>query len=269
MRYILAIFLFLFSLCLPETAAAHRPYVEKQGTIKGFDGKNIIVEYLYGDGIFAKDPMRIQLRHENGGLIAATNVTDFGIAYCKTLDYCYLTTYGALFPFPHVLQVDVKNLSYPPPPLEAHSESEKSSWEAYHRDGKVKRLSSIVLGYPELSKNSQQGLKEAPILTQIAFIPLVIFYNLHLIALGFIVGYISHLFGWLMARGKKAEGKTRKAVLYFASILFFMLYGITTLALILLIGLYQPFLFAIIGLGLGMRKRQKKDPATQPAPETA
>lgn len=269
MRYILLIFPLLFGLCFPEPAAAHRPYVEKKGMFKGADGKNIIVEHLYGDGIFAKDPMRVQLRHENGGLIAATNVTDFGFAHCKTLDYCYLATYGTLLPFPHVMQIDVKNISYPPVPLETHDENEKNKWRAYHQGGKEKHLSSIALDYPELFKNSQQGLKEASLLVQVAFIPLVIFYNLHLVAFGFIIGYISHLFGWLMARGQKTQNKTRKAALYFTGILFFALYGVSTLLLVLLLGLYQPPLFTLIGLWLGMRKHGKKNTTTPPMPESA
>ena len=54
--------LLLLIIVVAAPAHAHRPYLIKQGTITGPDGRKIIKEIRYGDGIFVTDPGTFQLR---------------------------------------------------------------------------------------------------------------------------------------------------------------------------------------------------------------
>lgn len=248
-------------------ANAHRPYVEKKTTLNGPDGKDIFIEYLYGDGIFAKDPMRIQLRHQNGGLIAATNVTDFGLYYCPQIENCYVATYGIIIPFPRVFRVDAAKISYPPPPFIPPNEESQADWQNYHTNEKAKRLASYSFGYPEMERDSQQGLETASALAYIAFIPLVFLANLYLVILGFLLGYAGRLMSWLASRGKKAPNKTEKSVLYLTCAIYSAMYILFMVVFLLMLGLYEPYLFTAIGLWLGLREKKKQLPTTTESPQ--
>ena len=91
------------------SAEAHSPHAIKVNTIKDPNGNPLIVEKLYGDGIFGPDPTRLQIRNRHGVVIARSTTDSSIFAFCPELQFCW-AFHNAIGL--QALKLDYKNLSY-------------------------------------------------------------------------------------------------------------------------------------------------------------
>jgi hypothetical protein len=91
-------------------ASAHSSYAVKVKTLEDPNGSSLILEKLYGDGIFFADPVKVQIRNKNGVVIAQSKTaTHIGI-FCPYIQFCWAFPYETLFVNP--IYLDFQKLNY-------------------------------------------------------------------------------------------------------------------------------------------------------------
>lgn len=86
----------LFALSITSPAFAHDPYLIKEGYLKDPQGRSLIKERLYGDGIFSDDPERFQIRSSTGALLAYTEADTHVAYFCPHVKFCLAVPYSQL-----------------------------------------------------------------------------------------------------------------------------------------------------------------------------
>jgi len=137
-----------FVLLFSGAANAHRPYFRVYSDWIKVGADEYQVQGWYGDGIFIGDPVRVILRHRNGGMAAWTDFFMQASAFCPSLDFCWGFTYGPLGLFPDIWRLDPSAIKRP----EAVADPEDGYSLGYPTDLKSEpqgfTSSSNVLMYP-------------------------------------------------------------------------------------------------------------------------
>jgi hypothetical protein len=166
MKFYLTVFILLiFAVLIPSSAEAHSPYAVKQGIIYSLDNKPLIIEKLYGDGIFVADPQKFQIRNMNGAVIASSETATHIFFACPSINFCWVFPHGSgsLFAYgykldPNVLDFD-KTLS--------EKETSKANTEQanlltqYLTDKSTKNLRHPILSDPEFPDGPPVGFKKS------------------------------------------------------------------------------------------------------------
>ncbi len=264
MRHVLLLAL-IFLITSP--AYAHRPYLVKEGSINDPSGNPVILEKLYGDGIFTSDPVSFQIRSKNGALLAHTPTAEHVAVFCPDISFCWAFPYGIVSPFTVGMRLNHESIDWsaPAPQLDMKGE-EAELYKKYLEDKKQKRAYSYSFNYPEMRKDNPGNGFSASTLS-IAFSPFVIIAN-HVIQLALvtILSVAPFILYWLFFRrfspNKKINRvllKTTGGLIIFGYLLFYCL------ALFILgftVGTPWLYMLAAMALGLGspklIRKRKRK-----------
>ena len=91
-------------------AFAHRPYYHPLSDWKTFNDQQYRIEGWYGDGIVGADPVRIVLRHKNGGLSAVSGLGNNASVFCPSIHYCWGFTFIAGM-VPQVWRLDPQTIT--------------------------------------------------------------------------------------------------------------------------------------------------------------
>jgi len=153
--------LFLLLLLFSGTAEAHRPYLVRQTEVQAPSGEPVIVEKLYGDGIFVADPVRLQLRSQNGALLAYTPVSRGNISYiCPHIKFCWAFAFNAftLFSAGYLLDPSAVQWSSAPQVLKLNPD-EALSFRQYLA-GRADYVAAESFGYPEAENEPGQHFKQ-------------------------------------------------------------------------------------------------------------
>ena len=93
-------------------AAAHRPYAVKEKEIQGPQGQPLVVEKLFGDGIFSADPVSLQIRTKEGAVIAYTAVSPHVGVYCPSVSDCWAFPHDSLMGIVTAMHLDDTALDF-------------------------------------------------------------------------------------------------------------------------------------------------------------
>lgn len=153
------IFLFVLICLFSAPAHAHSPYLIKEGVLADPEGKQIILEKLYGDGIFSADPVSFQVRSANGAVLAFTpTVSQIGV-FCPHIKFCWAFVHGGLLPVGIGLKLDYKSIDWKHPPNNEKLEGKRGEeFEKYLNDKNAKRAYGFE--YPEYRKTNPIGFEE-------------------------------------------------------------------------------------------------------------
>lgn len=103
----------LLLLCIGSTVAqAHDPYARKIATLKDSEGRTVIVEKLYGDGIIGPDPANLQIRNDQGGVVAYSPTGNFLIPICPYIQFCFAIPHSAPFMISPVWKLDYESVDF-------------------------------------------------------------------------------------------------------------------------------------------------------------
>ncbi len=149
----------LASLCFLSMlpAQAHRPYAVKEYTIQGPNKQNMIVEKLFGDGIFSGDPVRLQIRNQQGAVIAHSQTATHVGVFCPSIQFCWAFPYDDLLVEP--LLLDYEKLQY-----NASDVTNQPEALADYLSGAIKVLRDDRLGYPSYRDTPQNFSTGSPLL---------------------------------------------------------------------------------------------------------
>lgn len=150
MRYLTFILLSFCILFLPTSVNAHRPYLVKQGLLIDPEGKTVIKEKLYGDGIVTTDPVVFQIRSSNGAVLASTTVSDHVGVFCPSVQFCWAFPYGIGSVFSIGQRLDFEKVDWEKSPLVVKFEGdEKEDFLNYLTKKDHKNARSNNFDYPE------------------------------------------------------------------------------------------------------------------------
>lgn len=156
---ILALLFSLFS----SPAYAHPPYIVKEKDIIGPNNENLIVEKLYGDGIFGSDPVAFQIRNSNGAVIASSIVSDNIAYFCPSISNCWIFPNGFLPFFSKGYKLNSENLEYSKKLSDKNNfQEDRVKFEDYLQ-GREKTLQSNSLPYPESNDEEPYGFSDVPL----------------------------------------------------------------------------------------------------------
>lgn len=208
-RYMLVRLLIIILLIsfLPLSAHAHRPYIIKDRVIDGPNGQPVIIEKLYGDGIFGPDPVRLQFRNMQGGVIASFPTDINAAIFCPKINFCWVFPYN-LIPISVGLKLDVDSVDFNAP-FNRHADMKDDEAEQFksYLSGAAKQVNSYGFEYPEMQKNSY-GYQE--VLPSIILSPIAILLS-HIRWVLF-VGIITPIFVFLLACIQEAIAKQEKGI---------------------------------------------------------
>lgn len=121
--------LYLLILCLhTQTAQAHSPYFQDYSDWNPSEGQEYHLQGWYGDGIFAADPVRIVLRHRNGGISAVADMGTQASGFCPSLDFCWGFTFGPFGVLPQIWRLNPDKMEKIPAPKEENSFNYPEHW---------------------------------------------------------------------------------------------------------------------------------------------
>jgi len=201
----LKIFAFLLSLILVAPAYGHNAYLVQQGFTTDPNGNTLILEKLYGDGIFTIDPARLQLRNRNGAVVAHTQ-TSAQIAYfCPTISFCWAFAYNSILPFSIGERLATDGIDWDAPvPANNSGKAAEQQFQDY-LNGRSHRFSSDGLEYPE--RNSKSVLHFSPVKASILLSPFIILLD-HLWPL--VILFSITYFGHYMKLSKATKSATKQ-----------------------------------------------------------
>jgi hypothetical protein len=154
-RKALNFFFLLFGMLLlhSQPSHAHSPYAIKDKVLDSASGP-LIIERLYGDGIFIADPVSLQVRNQKGAVVAYTTTAHRVALFCPAIEYCWAfphTFLATLTFFPE--RLDLKGVD-----LQKSLDGEPSAaLKSYLTDRDVKSLRDDSLNYPEHRKTGPSG----------------------------------------------------------------------------------------------------------------
>jgi hypothetical protein len=156
MRIILVFALFFLA---ANSAYAHSPYLIKEGIVADPNGNEVILEKLYGDGIFTADPVSFQIRSKNGTLLAFTSTASQIGVVCPHVKFCWAFLYWGILPVGIGLKLDHQSIDWnKPAPHEKLGEKRAEEFKKYLEDNDQKRAYGFE--YPEHRKDNSTGFTE-------------------------------------------------------------------------------------------------------------
>lgn len=232
---------------------AHRPYAIKVKTLEAPHGESLILEKLYGDGIFVADPVRLQVRNKNGVVIAHSRTASHVSEFCPSVQFCWAFPYEELFVTP--MYLDFKKLKY--------NETSKSKIPAEpelndYLKGTTDNIHSDNISYPDYGDKSENFLKGSPVIQLLS--PLIIITDnianfLVLAAIFFIPSFLYPIFcSLIMSKNDITKNPfARFGLGLFAAILLvpyscFLLFTIIGI----LITDSTPFIYSLLIIGLSI-----------------
>jgi hypothetical protein len=154
------VFLILAGMLLVSTPAeAHRPYAAKIKMLEGPSGEPLILERLFGDGIFFADPVSLQVRNKKGAVIAWTPTAGRVAVFCPSIQFCWTFPYGILSPLAQPFKLAHEKLDY----SKEGDVEEYKELSSYLTDDEVKRVGSYRFPYPEKRKDNAGFTPDGPI----------------------------------------------------------------------------------------------------------
>ena len=239
-------------------AEAHRPYAVRIKSLEGPQGQPLIIEKLFGDGIFSADPVSLQLRNSRGAVLAYTPVGQHVAVFCPSLKSCWAFPHDALFGLASSWRLDPSGLEYERP-LDSDLE------------GKIESRGRITYGFGDPGRRSAASgfKKEASLWPRLAS-PLFVFLD-HAILLTVLA--FTCAFPFALRCAKKRLTASRQGAAKLAIAIFLgLLYALNALVLLLLIyltfSLAAPWLYALATAGLSrwaggrcLRSNQAENPA--------
>ena len=217
-------FLLVLALLIHAPAQAHPPYLLKQGVITDPDGKQVIKEKLYGDGVLFIDPRTFQLRNRHGALLANSPIEDHVASFCPSINFCWVFPYHALSLFAVGWSLDMEAMEFDKsaPNYEFKDAAEAEAFKSYLDDKNVKRFSAYALGYPEFNR-SHSGFKPSRI--SALFSPFIIMADQFIQLLVFLLSaLVLCIIFRPFSRGKKIKRKKIKYLFYIIYALFVIVY---------------------------------------------
>lgn len=133
--------LFSIGMVLSSAAFAHSPYVVKVKTLESPSGEPLILEKLFGDGIFVADPVSLQVRNMNGAVLAYTPTSTHIGVFCPSLKFCWAFPHDIVTIFSTPWLLDYKNLDYEKKPASVTGEKD-TQYAAQYRDYLTNRKTS-------------------------------------------------------------------------------------------------------------------------------
>lgn len=249
-------FLLVLALLIHAPAHAHRPYLLKQGVITDPDGKQVIKEKLYGDGVLFIDPRTFQLRNRHGALLANSPIEDHVASFCPSINFCWVFPYHALSLFAVGWSLDMEAMEFDKsaPNYEFKDAAEAEAFKSYLNDPNVKRFSAYALGYPEFNRSHHSGFKPSGI--SALFSPFIIMADQFIQLLVFLLSTLVLLiifrsFSW----GKKIKRKKIKYLFYIIYALFVAVYvGFYMLEIfIVAFTLQTPWIYMLLFILAGIK----------------
>jgi hypothetical protein len=134
-------------------AQAHRPYVKKLYILSGPDKKPLIVEKLVGDNVIGVNPEKLQIRNQNGAVIAYTQTAYHIVIHCSSIQSCWVFPYSSALIEP--VHLDYKALDYSAINPENHSK-ELSDYLA-GRSNRLQTLNLIAPSYRDKPYHFSEG----------------------------------------------------------------------------------------------------------------
>lgn len=235
---------------------AHRPYAIKQGYIKSPSGESVIVEKLYGDGIFYADPVKVQLRNRFGAVIASAK-TGSDYYFCPNIDYCWVFVYGQFLVEPFKLDADSINWDRIP----KIPEDFRASLNKYLKADE-NWLANSHLGYPSYKDKSFGFIPENPLLkiiSPVIILSLNICGYLFILGLSFLLTIAYRCFLQMVVRQKWSAFLS--LLMQCLNLLALVLIVVILLVTFFIITMYKawpiPYSILVIGLGLYWGSRVK------------
>lgn len=248
---------------IASPAYAHRPYLIKEGSISDPSGNPVILERLYGDGIFTSDPVSFQIRSRSGALLAHTPTAEHVAVFCPDVNFCWAFPYGIASPFTVGMRLDHESIDWdaPAPKLDI-KDNEAELYQKYLEDKKQKRAYSYSFDYPEMRKD-QQGKGFSASAWSIVFSPLFILAN-HVIQLALVtvLSVVPFILHWLFFKRFIPSKKINKILLKSAGGLiifgYILFYCLALFVLGFTIGTPWLYMLAAMALGLSSPKLIRK-----------
>lgn len=207
-----AALLFILIFLIAPSAHAHRPYVIKEGTISDPSGNLLILEKLYGDGIFTSDPVSFQIRSKIGALLAYTPTADHVAVFCPKINFCWAFPYGVASPFTTGYKLDHTSTDWNAAPQKLDLQGEEEElYKKYLSDTKQRDARSYSFGDP-WGRKDQKGF--IPSNASIIFSPLLIIYDqiIQLIVTILLSAFPFFLY-WLFFKRYTPEKQTNKILI--------------------------------------------------------
>lgn len=239
---------FLITLLSYNIAFAHQPYLEKQGYIHDY---TLIKETLSGDGIFAKNPMRFQIRNLDGEVLAYSRTASHITSFCFSTQFCWVFSYDFINPFIAGYYLDYKNLK---PQETKIKEEDLVSFDQYLKNKNIKRFTSYSLGYPEHTNDLPAGFRSYPLTKFLS--PVVIIIDQYIPVLFFAFStFLLHYFGYILFSKHKPNHHKKHIIFlkYFSRIALILvslgIYGV--IAFILTFTFSTPLICMVLAVFLG------------------
>jgi hypothetical protein len=235
----------LASLCFLSMlpAQAHRPYAVKEYTIQGPNKQTMIVEKLFGDGIFYGDPVRLQIRNQQGAVIAHSKTATHVGVFCPSIQFCWAFPYNDLLVEP--LLLDYEKLQY-----NASDVTNQPEALADYLSGAIKVLRDDRLGYPSYRDTPQNFSTGSPLIKLLS--PIIIIANSFLTFLGLAVIYFlpSLLLPLGLAFCLRRTGFKKVCLILIGILLAFAYTAFVLMAsLVILFTLSTPLVYSVVVAG--------------------
>lgn len=94
---------------------AHKPYGHLQKDLRSPQGERLVLEKVFGDGLFGPDPSSLQLRNRHGAVIAYTPANIFVGVFCPSLDACWAFPHDSILGLGAPYRLEPGSLDYEKP----------------------------------------------------------------------------------------------------------------------------------------------------------
>ncbi|QQG35483.1 MAG: hypothetical protein HYS17_08040 [Micavibrio aeruginosavorus] len=254
-----SVLLFALIFLIASPAYAHRPYLIKEGTISDPNGNSLILEKLYGDGIFTSDPVSFQIRSKSSALLAYTPTSEHIAVFCPDVRFCWAFLYGIVSPFATGMKLNHESIDWNSKAQNLDLKGDEAGlYQKYLEDEKQKRAYSYSFDYPEMRKD-KQGKGFSASAWSIVFSPLFIIAN-HIIPLAFVtvLSIVPFILHWLFFKRFSLHKKLHRILLKTSGGIIILGYALFyCLALFVLgftIGTPLLYMFAAMLLGIASPK---------------
>jgi hypothetical protein len=221
-------------------AEGHSPYIKKVLTVKSPAGDPLIIEKLYGDGIFFADPVRLQIRNKNGVVLAYSRTNTHGGVFCPSVRFCWAFPYDGLLAEP--LKLDYENLKFD----ESNKDGLPADLAAYMA-GLENTARSSTFAYPSYKDEPKNFIVFSPLIKLLSPIIIIADNFLTFLILAAVYCLPSFLFPTFWSFSLSKTGASQ-FVLIFLGILMAIPFGVLTVGVtfIDLFTLSIPFLYGLL-----------------------
>lgn len=250
-----SVLLFILIFLIASPAYAHRPYLIKEGTINDPNGNSLILEKLYGDGIFTTDPVSFQIRSKNGALLAYTPTSEHVAVFCPDVRFCWGFLYGTVSPFATGMKLGYESIDWNSQAQKLDLKGDEAElYQKYLEDEKQKRAYSYGFDYPEMRKD-KQGKGFSASTWSIAFSPLFIIAN-HIIPLALVtvLSIVPFILHWLFFKRFSPHKKPHRILLKSSGGIIILGYILFYCLALFVLGFTvgTPFLYMLAAILLGI-----------------